>query len=130
MISSGEPKSKVDLLDACQLLASKGYNLFATGGTHKFLADNNISSTEVTWPDTPSDRNVMDMIAAKQFDLVINIPKNTTKRELENDYKIRRGAIDFNIPLFTNARLASAFITAFCTKTMEDLKIKAWDEYK
>ena len=130
MISSGEPKSKVDLLDACQLLADKGYNLFATGGTHKFLEANNIPSTEVTWPDTPSDRNVMDMISAKKFDLVINIPKNTTKRELENDYKIRRGAIDFNIPLFTNARLASAFITAFCNKTVDDIKIKTWNEYK
>ncbi|MDR0873182.1 MAG: carbamoyl-phosphate synthase (glutamine-hydrolyzing) large subunit [Prevotellaceae bacterium] len=130
MISSGETKSKVDLLDACHLLANKGYALFATGGTQKFLADNGIPATEVSWPDVPSEQNVMDKISNKEFDLVINIPKNTTKRELENDYKIRRGAIDFNIPLFTNARLASAFITAFCTKTVEDIKIKSWDEYK
>lgn len=129
MISSGETKSKVDLLDACRTLSKKGYELYATGGTQKFLSENDIPSTVVNWPDEAGDCNVMEMIANKKFDLVINIPKNSTKRELENDYKIRRGAIDFNIPLFTNARLASAFINAFCNKSMDDIKIKAWDEY-
>ncbi len=129
LISSGEPKSKVELSDACSLLQKKGYELFATRGTQRFLAENGVIATAVNWPDEEGELNVKDMISNKQFDLVINIPKNSTKRELANDYIIRRGAIDFNIPLFTNARLASAFINAFCTKSMEDIKIKSWDEY-
>ncbi|MDD6357037.1 MAG: carbamoyl-phosphate synthase (glutamine-hydrolyzing) large subunit [Bacteroidales bacterium] len=129
MISSGQTKSKVDLLDACRMLTEKGYEIYATGGTHKFLKENDIASTAVNWPDEPGNHNVLEMIAEKQFDLIINIPKNATKRELENDYKIRRNAIDFNIPLLTNARLASAFINAFCSMTFDDIKIKAWDEY-
>jgi len=88
-----------------------------------------VESTPVNWPDEPGELNVKDMLSRKEFDLVINIPKNTTERELKNDYIIRRGAIDFNIPLLTNARLASAFITAFCTYKVEDIKIKSWDEY-
>ncbi len=129
LISSGEPKSKVELSDACVLLQKKGYELYATRGTQRFLAENGVNATAVQWPDEEGEFNVKDMLANKQFDLVVNIPKNTTERELKNDYAIRRGAIDFNIPLLTNARLASAFITAFCSMTVEDIKIKSWDEY-
>ncbi len=130
MISSGEAKSKVELLEACKLLQSKGYNLFATGGTAKFLGDNGVQATEVAWPDEDSKLQIMEMMSKKQFDLVINIPKNHTRRELTNGYKIRRAAIDHNIPLLTNARLASAFIQAFCEMKMEQIQTKAWDEYK
>jgi carbamoyl-phosphate synthase large subunit len=129
LISSGEPKSKVELLDACALLQKKGYELYATRGSQRFLAENGIEATAVNWPDEEGELNVKTMLSNKAFDLVINIPKNTTERELRNDYIIRRGAIDFNIPLLTNARLASAFITAFCTLNSEDVKIKSWDEY-
>jgi carbamoyl-phosphate synthase large subunit len=129
LISSGEPKSKVELIDACKMLSKKGFELFATRGSFRFLRDNGVESTPVNWPDEPGELNVKDMLSRKEFDLVINIPKNTTERELKNDYIIRRGAIDFNIPLLTNARLASAFITAFCTYKVEDIKIKSWDEY-
>lgn len=131
MISSGGTKSKVDLLDACRLLQKNGYNLFATGGTHKFLEEHEVDSTFVAWPDDEKAvLKVNDMIAEKKFDLIVNIPKNLTERELTNGYKIRRGAIDFNIPLITNARLASAFIKAFCRISVEDIEIKHWEEYK
>ena len=129
LISSGEPKSKVELLEATHLLQKKGYELFATHGTQRFLKENGVDATAVSWPDEDGDLNVQTMLSNKQFDLVVNIPKNTTERELRNDYAIRRGAIDFNIPLLTNARLASAFITAFCSMNIEDIKIKSWDEY-
>lgn len=129
MISSGSTKSKVDLLDACKLLQESNYKLYATKGTQKFLEENGVEATVVNWPDEKGTFNVKDMIADKKFDLVINIPKNVTKRELTNGYHIRRSAIDFNIPLVTNARLASAFITAFCTLKEDDIKIKSWDEY-
>ncbi len=130
MVSSGGTKSKVDLLDACRLLQQKGYALFATGGTQKFLAENGVMSTFVAWPDDEDAKlKVNEMIAEKRFDLVINIPKNLTERELTNGYRIRRGAIDFNIPLITNARLASAFIKAFCRITEEDIEIRHWGEY-
>lgn len=130
LISSGQTKSKVDLLDACHLLQEKGYELYATRGTQKFLQDNGIKSTAVQWPDEKGDLNVKEMISEKKFDLVINIPKDNSNRELENDYTIRRMAIDFNIPLLTNARLASAFINAFCSMSLADIKIKSWDEYR
>jgi carbamoyl-phosphate synthase large subunit len=130
MVSSGGTKSKVDLLDACRLLQQKGYALFATGGTQKFLAENGVESSYVAWPDDEGAAlKVNDLIAEKRFDLVINIPKNLTERELTNGYRIRRGAIDFNIPLITNARLASAFIKAFCRITEEDIEIRHWGEY-
>lgn len=129
LISSGETKSKVELLDACSLLAERGFRLYATRGSHRFLKDNGIDSIAVQWPDEEGKLNVKELLSHKIFDLVINIPKDTSKRELANDYLIRRSAIDYNIPLLTNARLASAFITAFCTKSMEDIKIKSWDEY-
>ncbi len=130
LISSGEPKSKVELLEACQLLQKKDYKIYATRGTQRFLAQNGVEAIAVQWPDEEGDMNVKNMIAARKFELIINIPKNTTERELRNDYIIRRGAVDFNIPLITNARLASAFVQAFCNLKYEDIKIKSWDEYK
>ena len=130
MISSGGTKSKVALLEACRLLRNKGYNLFATGGTQKFLEENGVESTFVAWPDDENaELKVNDMIAEKRFDLIINIPKNLTERELTNGYLIRRGAIDYNIPLITNARLAGAFIKSFCRISQDDIKIKHWEEY-
>ncbi|MDD4777946.1 MAG: carbamoyl-phosphate synthase (glutamine-hydrolyzing) large subunit [Fermentimonas sp.] len=130
MISSGGTKSKVALLEACRLLKEKGYNLFATGGTKKFLEENGVESTFVAWPDDEdAELRVDEMITEKRFDLIINIPKNLTERELTNGYRIRRGAIDYNIPLITNARLAGAFIKAFCKITQDDIKIKHWEEY-
>ncbi|MGI6572848.1 MAG: carbamoyl-phosphate synthase (glutamine-hydrolyzing) large subunit [Fermentimonas sp.] len=129
LISSGEMKSKVDLLEACKLLGEKGYDIYASHGTCKFLNDNGIKATDVNWPDEEGDNNIQQMIADRRFDLIINIPKDVTQRELTNGYIIRRGAVDHNVPLITNARLASAFITAFCTMTLEDMQIKSWDEY-
>lgn len=129
IVSSGSTKSKVQLLDACRILVENGYNLFATSGTQKFLEENDVNCTYVAWPDEEGELKVTDMIADKKVDLVINIPKNLTERELTNGYKIRRGAIDFNIPLITNARLASAFIKAFCKIGVEDIEIKHWGEY-
>ena len=131
MVSSGDAKSKVDLLEPCRELAKNGYNIYATVGTQKFLAENGVNATVVGWPDDEdSELKITDMMAGKQFDLVINIPKNQTRRELTNGYKIRRAAIDHNIPLLTNARLASAFIHAFCSVKESEISIKAWDEYK
>lgn len=129
LISSGEMKSKVDLLEACKLLYAKGYKLYASHGTQKFLEINGIEATDVNWPDENGENNIKQMIADKVIDLIINIPKDVTRRELTNGYIIRRGAIDYNIPLITNARLASAFITAFCTMELDDIEIKSWDEY-
>ncbi len=129
LISSGEAKSKVDLLEACKLLHEKGFRLYASHGTQKFLEENGVAATDVNWPDEDGENNIKQMIMDKQFDLIINIPKNVTRRELTNGYIIRRGAVDFNIPLITNARLASAFIMAFCNLKEEDIKIKSWQEY-
>ncbi|HCT93957.1 MAG: carbamoyl phosphate synthase large subunit [Bacteroidetes bacterium GWE2_39_28] len=131
LISSGSAKQKADLLMASKLLSQKGYNLYATGGSHKYLIDNNIPATLVHWPSDPDMQpQAMQMLKDKQLDFVINIPKNLTQIELENGYKIRRAAVDFNVPLITNARLASAFIIAFCSMNIEDIQIKSWDEYK
>ena len=130
MVSSGDPKSKVDLLDACKMLQENNYEIYATAGTCKFLAENGVTTKVVSWPDEGKEHNVMDMISNHQFDLVVNLPKNHTRRELTNGYKIRRGAIDNNIPLITNARLASAFIQAFCEMKETDISIKSWQEYK
>lgn len=130
LVSSGPAKSKVELLEPCRLLARKGYILYATGGTYHFLHDNGVPVTQVGWPDEEGSlKKATEMIREKAFDLVINIPKNLTKRELTNGYQIRRGAIDFNIPLLTNARLAAAFIYAFCKVGMDDIQIKAWSDY-
>ena len=130
MVSSGDPKSKVDLLEGCRMLQAHGYELYATAGTSRFLAENGVESEVVSWPDEGKPNNVMDLMASHRFELVINIPKNHTRRELTNGYRIRRGAIDHNIPLITNARLASAFIEAFCTLRQEDIRIKSWQEYE
>jgi carbamoyl-phosphate synthase large subunit len=132
MFSSGATKSKVDLLDATRLLHKKGYQIYATAGTATFLNAHGVPTTPVFWPDERPDaeNNVMKMIAEHKFDLIVNIPKNHTKRELTNGYKIRRGAIDHNTPLITNARLAGAFIEAFCEMDEKDIQIKSWQEYK
>ena len=132
MLSSGGAKEKASLLDAAQALVKNGYTIYATAGTAKFLNENNVKATAVGWPDEEHKDipNVMQMIADHKFDLIVNIPKNHTKRELTNGYRIRRGAIDHNIPLITNARLASAFIEAFCTISQDQLQIKSWQEYE
>ena len=132
MLSSGGAKEKASLLDAAQALVNNGYTIYATAGTAKFLNENNVKATAVGWPDEDHKDlpNVMQMIADHKFDLIVNIPKNYTKRELTNGYRIRRGAIDHNIPLITNARLASAFIEAFCTLSQDQLQIKSWQEYE
>ena len=132
MLSSGGAKEKASLLDGAQALVKNGYTIYATAGTAKFLNENNVKATAVGWPDEDHKDlpNVMEMIADHKFDLIVNIPKNHTKRELTNGYRIRRGAIDHNIPLFTNARLASAFIEAFCTLSQDQLQIKSWQEYE
>ena len=129
LISSGEAHGKVDLLEPSQMLAANGYTLYATKGTAKFLKENGVEAIEVSWPDEEGDNKIMDMISAHAFDLIVNVPKNHTKRELTNGYKIRRGAIDHNIPLLTNARLAKAFIESFCAMKLEDIQIKSWQEY-
>ena len=131
LLSTGDAKQKAELLDAAKALAEKGYNLYATGGSWKYLVENNIPATRVYWPTEPSmEPQAMDMLTNKQIDMVVNIPKNLTKEELENGYKVRRAAVDFNIPLITNARLASAFINAFCNVPLEKIQIKSWDEYR
>ena len=132
MISSGGTKEKASMLDAAQALVKNGYTVYASEGTAKFLNDNHVKAIAVAWPDEDHKDmpNVMEMIADHKFDLIVNIPKNHTKREVTNGYRIRRGAIDHNIPLMTNARLASAFIEAFCTLSQDDLQIKSWQEYE
>ena len=129
LISSGGVKGKVDLLDASRMLVEKGYEVYATAGTARFLQENGVEAKAVKWPDEPGEDNVMDLIANHRLDLIINVPKNHTKRELTNGYRIRRGAIDHNIPLMTNVRLAKAFIEAFCAMKQEDIKVKSWQEY-
>jgi carbamoyl-phosphate synthase large subunit len=129
LLSTGPMRSKVELVNSCKLLAEKGYNLFATHGTAQFLEMNGIPSTVLHWPDENLKPNTMDYLRNKMIDLVINIPKDLSKSELSNDYQIRRSAVDFNIPLITNSRLASAFLTAVCKLSMEDIKIKSWAEY-
>ena len=131
MISSGGTKEKAHMLDGALMLTKAGYTIYASEGTAKYLNENGAKAIPVSWPDEdkPGQENVMKMIAEHRFDLVVNIPKNRTSRELTNGYKIRRAAIDHNIPLITNARLASAFIEAFCTLGIEDLSIKSWNEY-
>ena len=131
LLSTGTPKQKVEMLSTARLLQQKGYKLFATGGTSKFLTENGVENTQVYWPsETNQQPQALDMLHKKEIDMVVNIPKNLTAGELSNGYKIRRAAIDLNVPLITNARLASAFINAFCTMTLDDLAIKSWAEYK
>lgn len=136
LLSTGDPLQKADMLNACRLLADHGYELYATSGTYKYFIENSIPCNRVLWPsecDNPNFKDrfrpALDLITSKDVDMVINIPKNFTQMEMDNGYAIRRSAIDFNIPLFTNARLAVAFIRAFCSMSMDDIQIKSWDEY-
>ena len=130
ILSTGGAKQKVAMLDAAKMLIDHGYNLYATGGTSKFLTENGIQNTHVLWPSEEGDEpKALDLLHNHTIDMVVNIPKNLTSSELTNGYKIRRAAIDLNVPLITNARLASAFIYAFCTTKLEDIGIKAWGEY-
>jgi len=129
LISSGGAKGKVSMLEPAMELQKKGYEIYATAGTAKFFNENGINAITVGWPDEGTENNVMDMISEHKFDMIINVPKNHTKRELTNGYRIRRAAIDHNIPLMTNVRLAKAFIEAFCAMSLEDIKIKSWQEY-
>ena len=130
LLSTGGAKQKVAMLDAAKMLIENGYNLYATGGTSKFLNENGIKNTLVLWPSEEGDEpKALDLLHNHTIDMVVNIPKNLTSSELSNGYKIRRAAIDLNVPLITNARLASAFIYAFCTTKLEDIDIKAWGEY-
>ena len=131
LISSGDAKQKSSLLPACKLLAEHGYNLYATGGSYKYLIDNNVPATRVYWPsEAENEPKAVEMLQKGEIDLVVNIPKNLTQGELDNGYKVRRAAVDFNIPLITNARLATSFIIAFCKKPLDEIEIKAWDEFK
>ncbi|MGM9748409.1 MAG: carbamoyl-phosphate synthase (glutamine-hydrolyzing) large subunit [Candidatus Cryptobacteroides sp.] len=136
LISSGDALNKADLLGACRLLADNGFSIFATGGSHKYLVENGVPSTMVLWPSEADDETLnkehklaLKMIQDKEIDLVINVPKNYTETELKNGYMIRRAAVDFNIPLITNARLATAFVRAFCGMDIDDIQIKSWDQY-
>ncbi len=136
LLSTGDPLQKADMLMACRLLVEKGYELYATGGTYKYLVENSVPATKVLWPsecDNPNFKGrfkpALEMIQNKEIDMVINIPKNFSELELSNGYQIRRAAIDFNVTLFTNARLATAFIRAFCSTSVNDIHIKSWDQY-
>lgn len=118
------------MLDSAHLLHNHGYKIYATGGTHQFLNDNGIPAIRVYWPSQPDMQpQALDLLHNKEIDMVVNVPKNLTPTELSNGYKIRRAAIDLNIPLLTNARLAAAFISAFTSMTLNDIEIKSWDEY-
>jgi len=130
LFSTGPAKSKVDLLEAARLLHAKGYELYATSGSQKFLVENGVPATQVYWPSDNRQPNAVEMIHDKKIDLVVNIPKNFTTNELDNGYKVRRAAIDFNVPLLTNSRLASAFIQAFCKQDVDEIEIKHWGEYE
>ena len=130
LMSTGTLKQKVDMLQAARALKAKGYNIFATGGSSKFLTENGVENTRVYWPSEEGQPQALEMLHKKEIDMVVNIPRDLTATELDNGYKIRRAAVDLNIPLVTNARLASAFINAFCTMSIDDIAIKSWDEYK
>ena len=129
LISSGPTRSKVELLNSTRMLIEKGYNIYSTAGTAKFFKENGIDTQILYWPDEDKEPNIMEYLHDRRIDLVINIPKNHTKRELDNGYRIRRAAVDYNIPLITNARLASAFIYAICKVDPTEIAIKSWDEY-
>ncbi|HSO86599.1 MAG TPA: ATP-grasp domain-containing protein, partial [Draconibacterium sp.] len=130
LISSGPSRGKIELLNSAKMMRDRGYNIFATEGTHRFFTENGVENTLLYWPDEDEQSpNTIDFIKEKKIDLVINIPKNYTNRELKNNYLIRRRSIDYNIPLITNSRVASAFIYAICKYEIEDISIKSWDEY-
>ena len=131
LISSGPVRGKIELLASARMLIDRGFTIYATGGTHHFFQENGVETEKVYWPDEEDmSPNTLELIKQRKIELVINIPKDHTKRELSNGYRIRRNAIDFNIPLITNARVASAFIYAICKLEMDDISIKSWDEYK
>jgi|SRR5665648_5868 len=130
LISSGPTRGKVELLESARMLKERGFAIYATGGTHNFFQENGVETEQVFWPDEDKQPNTLDLIKSRKVEMVINIPKDHTTRELSNGYNIRRNAIDFNIPLITNARVASAFIYAICKLEMDDISIKAWNEYK
>ena len=129
LLSTGPTRSKLEMLNSCRMLTERGYKLFATKGTQQFLKDNGIESTHLHWPDEAHEPNTLQYLKEKKIDLVINVPKNLSQSELSNDYTIRRTAVDFNIPLITDARLASAFIYSFCKNELSELTIQSWDEY-
>jgi carbamoyl-phosphate synthase large subunit len=137
LISSGDALQKASLLDACRMLAAKGYKIYATGGTQRYLSENGVYSMRAVWPsEYEQDKSLagkfdtaLDLLEARKVDLVINIPKNYTHVELTNGYRIRRAAVDFNIPLITNARLATAFVRAFCAMGIDSVSIKSADEF-
>lgn len=129
LLSSGNPRQKVELLEPARRLHRKGYTLYATEGTHRFLNENGIPAIRVYWPTEEGEPQLLDMVRSHKIDMVVNIPKNLTAKEISNGYKVRRAAVDLNIPLVTNARLASAFIDAFCELSLDDLSIRSWDEY-
>lgn len=130
LLSTGAPKQKVDMLEAARMLQQQGFTLYATGGTSAFLEENGVKSVRVYWPSEEGTPQALDLLHRKEIDMVVNIPKNLSSSELDNGYKIRRSSIDLNIPLITNARLASAFIGAFCSMKVEDLAIQSWNEYQ
>ncbi len=129
LISSGAMRSKAELLESAKILTDLGLRLYTTIGTHNFLQENNIKSTVVYWPDIKQEPNAYNLIKNGDVDMVINIPKTLESKELNNDYSIRRAAVDFNVPLITNARLASAFVYAISRYTLDDLSVKSWGEY-
>jgi carbamoyl-phosphate synthase large subunit len=131
LLSTGTAKQKAEMLDAARMLVSHGYQLYATGGTSRYLKENGVENTMVYWPSEPDMQpQALDMLHRHEIDMVVNVPKNLTEGELTNGYKIRRAAIDLNVPLITNSRLASAFINAFCTINLDEIGIKSWAEYK
>jgi carbamoyl-phosphate synthase large subunit len=130
LLSTGSAKQKAEMLDAARMLMEHGYELYATGGTSKYLTDNGINNILVHWPSDTAQPQALDLLHQHKIDMVVNIPKNLTSHELTNGYKIRRAAIDLNVPLITNSRLASAFIQAFCTYKLDDIGIKSWAEYR
>jgi len=130
LLSTGPARSKVELLNSARALQEKGHKLYATRGTQQFLKNAGIKATVAYWPDEKKSPNTIELIKSREVDFVVNIPKDHSPTELNNDYLIRRSAVDFNVPLITNARLASAFILASCNMDIDDLAIKSWDEYK
>jgi carbamoyl-phosphate synthase large subunit len=130
LLSTGPARSKVELLNSARALREKGHKLYATRGTQQFLMNAGIEAHVAFWPDENKSPNTIELIKSREVDFVVNIPKDLTDKELNNDYTIRRTAVDYNVPLITNARLASAFILAFCRMSIDDLAIKSWDEYK
>jgi carbamoyl-phosphate synthase large subunit len=130
LLSSGDAKQKAALLPAAQLLDKKGFSIFATTGTYHYLTANGVNAQLAHWPGEEGTPQALDLLHEKKIDFVVNIPKNLSTRELSKGYMVRRAAIDYNIPLITNGRLATAFIHAFCTLSVDDIQIKSWDEYK